>query len=68
MTAITNRSLTGSLDSGATDGKYRKVRPDTEVADTSGDAKTRADRATLHSFYNYGFTTQESPVKVNPGK
>jgi hypothetical protein len=57
-----------SLNDGATDGKYRKVRPDTEPVPGQGDEKTMANRQTLHPFYGYGFATQEFPAKVNPGK
>jgi hypothetical protein len=55
-----------SLDAGATDGKYRKARPDTEV--TMDSAPTEANRQALHPFYGYGFATTEYPAKVNPGK
>jgi hypothetical protein len=58
------------LTEGATDGKYRKVRPDTEIGDTMGDTKTMENRQSLHPFYGYGFITSEYPdeQKVNPGK
>jgi hypothetical protein len=55
-----------SIDEGATDGKYRKVRPDTEVGPES--SGTEANRQSLHPFYGYGFATSEYPNKVNPGK
>jgi len=58
--------MNASLDEGATDGKYRKVRPDTEVGMGSHD--TLANRQTLHSFYGYGFINTDYPNKVNPGK
>lgn len=63
-----SRSMNASLDNGATDGKYRKVRPDTEVVDGHGDTVTRTQRSTLHPFWNYGPVTQESSTKVNPGR
>jgi len=66
MTVNSSRSMNGSLDEGATDGKYRKVRPDTEVGLGSEDTVT--NRQTLHPFYGYGFITSEYPAKVNPGK
>ena len=66
MAVNSSRSMNGSLDEGATDGKYRKVRPDTEVGLGSEDTVT--NRQTLHPFYGYGFITSEYPAKVNPGK
>ena len=57
-----------SLDEGATDGKYRKVRPNTEVIPGLGDEATVNNRQSLHPFYGYGFATTEFPAKVNPGK
>jgi hypothetical protein len=66
MAVNSSRSMNAGLDAGATDGKYRKVRPDTEVGTES--AATVANRQSLHPFYGYGFVTTEYPVKVNPGK
>lgn len=70
MAVNTSRSMNASLDEGATDGKYRKVRPDTEVMDHDGHEKTLDNRQTLHPFFGYGFATSEAPAasKVNPGK
>lgn len=70
MAVNTSRSMNDSLDEGATDGKYRKVRPDTEVGDHNGHESTVDNRQLLHPFYGYGFTTSEAPAssKVNPGK
>jgi hypothetical protein len=68
MAVNTSRSMNESLNEGSTDGKYRKVRPDTEVADYAGDEKTIDNKQTLHPFYGYGFATSEYPNKVNPGK
>ena len=67
MAVNSTRSMNESLGKGATDGKYRKVRPDTEenVMNTSA---TVANRQSLHPFYGYGFITSEYPGKVNPGK
>ena len=70
MAVNTSRSMNDSLNEGATDGKYRKVRPNTEVGDVDGNEKTVDNRQTLHPFYGYGFITSEVPndSKVNPGK
>jgi hypothetical protein len=59
-----------SLNEGSTDGKYRKVRPDTQVVDIEGNEKTLDNRQTLHPFFGYGFATSEYPAdqQVNPGK
>jgi hypothetical protein len=70
MAVNTSRSMNESLAEGSTDGKYRKVRPDTEVSDMMGNEKTMDNRQSLHPFYGYGFITSEYPddQKVNPGK
>lgn len=68
MTVNNSRSWNKSLDSGATDGKYKKARPDWEVTDTAGNAKTMAERASLHPFWNYGPVTQDAPAQVNSGR
>ena len=70
MAVNTSRSMNESLAEGATDGKYRKVRPDTEVADHDGHEKTVDNRQSLHPFFGYGFATSEFPseARVNPGK
>jgi hypothetical protein len=70
MAVNTSRSMNESLAEGSTDGKYRKVRPDTEVTDMMGNEKTMDNRQSLHPFYGYGFITSEYPdeQKVNPGK
>lgn len=70
MAVNTSRSMNASLNEGSTDGKYRKVRPDTELHDSLGHEKTLDNRQTLHPFYGYGFSTTEYPdsSKVNPGK
>jgi hypothetical protein len=59
-----------SLKSGSTDGKYRKVRPNTEVVDIEGNEQTMDNRQSLNPFYGYGFVTSEYPEEsqVNPGK
>jgi hypothetical protein len=70
MAVNSSRSMNTSLNEGSTDGKYRKIRPNTEVSDTLGNEKTLDNRQTLHPFYGYGFATTEYPdsEKVNPGK
>jgi hypothetical protein len=70
MAVNTSRSMNDSLHEGSTDGKYRKVRPDTEVLDHDGNEKTLDNKQTLHAFYGYGFATSEYPADnmVNPGK
>jgi len=68
MAVNTSRSMTASLQEGSTDGKYRKVRPDTEVLDHEGNEQTLDNRQSLHAFQNYGFVTSEYPNMVNPGK
>lgn len=69
MAVNTSRSMNEGLKAGATDGKYRKVRPNTEVAQHTGEELMLDNRQTLHPFYNYGFITTEVPddQKVNPG-
>lgn len=70
MAVNTSRSMNESLTEGSTDGKYRKVRPDTEVLDHYGNEQTVDNRQSLHPFYGYGFATSEYPeaARVNPGK
>lgn len=66
MAVNSSRSMNASLQNGATDGKYRKARPDTEVG--YGSEGTLANRQSLHAFFGYGFLTSEYQNKVNPGK
>lgn len=70
MAVNTSRSMNASLKEGATDGKYRKVRPNTEVVDHEGHEKTVDDRQSLNPFFGYGFITSEYPAeaRVVPGK
>jgi hypothetical protein len=70
MAVNTTRSMNESLANGSTDGKYRKVRPNTEVVDVQGNEQTLDNRQSLHPFFGYGFITTEFPsdAKVNPGK
>jgi hypothetical protein len=55
-----SRSLNHSLDEGATDGKYRKVRRNVEV---DGFDATAQARKHLHPWYGYP-TTPEATGKV----
>ena len=68
MTVNTSRSMNAGLNEGATDGKYRKRRPNTTVAAGMGDQTVVANRADLHPYMNYGFINSEEPSKVNPGE
>lgn len=61
------RSPNAELTEGSTDGKYRKRRPNTTVAEGMGDQQVIANRAGLHPYMNYGFINSEEPSKVNPG-
>jgi hypothetical protein len=67
MTVNSSRPQTESLFEGATDGRYRKARPDTQVVMLDADAKIKEDRSTLNPFMNYGYITQQSTTMVNPG-
>jgi len=70
MAVNSSRSMNDSLVEGATDGKYRKVRPNTEVVDEMGHEKLVDDRQLLHPFFGYGFATTEAPEgnRAVPGK
>ena len=68
MAVNKTRSENESLLEGATDGKYRKRRPNTEVQPGQGDQTVVQNRAGLHPYFNYGFINSEEPAKVNPGK
>jgi hypothetical protein len=67
MTVRKVRSENASLLEGATDGKYRKRRPNTEVAPAMGDDVVVKNRSGLHPYMNYGFINSEETAKVNPG-
>lgn len=68
MAVNISRSLNSSMFEGSTDGKYRKVRPNTTVADPNmGDSLVRANRQSLHPFQNYGFIDTEESNMVSPG-
>lgn len=62
MAVNNSRQQRSDLIEGATDGKYRKARPDTVVAPMTGGEKTASDRSHLHPEYNYGFVAQEMPL------
>ena len=62
-----NKSLNNSVHEGSTDGKYRKVRPNTTVAPGTGEDLMLANRRALHPYWNYDFIDQEMPNKVAPG-
>jgi hypothetical protein len=67
MTVRKARSENADMLEGATDGKYRKRRPNTTVAPGQGDQVTSKNRAGLHPYMNYGFINSEEQTKVNPG-
>ena len=66
MTVNNSRSQNAGLQDGATDGKYRKRRPNVVVAPGMGDELVVQNRADLHPYMNYGFINSEEPSKVNP--
>jgi hypothetical protein len=66
MTVRKARSENADMLEGATDGKYRKRRPNTTVAPGQGDQLTSKNRAGLHPYMNYGFINSEEASKVNP--
>lgn len=68
MTLGWGRSRNTSLDEGATDGKYRKVRPDTEVIPGLGNEPTEDNRNSLNPFMNYGYITSQASHMHNPGR
>ena len=66
MTVNKHHSDNAMLQEGATDGKYRKRRPNVNVAPGMGDQLVIKNRAGLHPYMNYGFINSEEPSKVNP--
>ena len=66
MTVNKLRSQNADMFEGATDGKYRKRRPNTTVASGMGDETVVKNRAGLHPYMNYGFINSEEPNKVSP--
>jgi hypothetical protein len=67
MAVNSSHSRNGEMLEGATDGKYRKRRPNVRVAPGMGDQIVQKNRADLHPYMNYGFINSEEPSKVNPG-
>lgn len=67
MTVIQSRSQKASMLNGTTDGKYRKRRPDTEIAPGMGDQLVEANRDTLNPFDGYDYINSEAGRKVSPG-
>ena len=67
MTVRTVRSENASLKEGATDGKYRKSRPNTTVAPGMGDQIVKKNRAGLNPYMNYDYINEEASLKVSPG-
>jgi hypothetical protein len=68
MTVNNSRSQNADMMEGATDGKYRKRRPNTTVAPGMGDQTVMNNRSGLHPYMNYGFINSEEQSKVNPGE
>ena len=66
MTVNVSRSQNADMQEGATDGKYRKRRPNTTVAPAMGDETVVKNRSGLHPYMNYGFINSEETAKVNP--
>lgn len=61
MTTNISRSERESLLEGATDGKYRKIRPDTEALPLNT-TEIMHDRQHLDPWYNYGHITEQIPM------
>lgn len=59
------RTMNSELVEGATDGKYRKNRPNTSNALPSNTEATVGDFSTLSPWWGYS-TLEESPVKRLP--
>jgi hypothetical protein len=66
MTVRKAMSENVALEMGATDGKYRKRRPNTTAAAGLGDELVVKNRAGLHPYMNYGFINSEETSQVNP--
>jgi hypothetical protein len=67
MAVFVRRSPNSELNVGATDGKYRKARPNTTVAPGMGEELVRENRRSLNPFFNYGFIDSEESTMVSPG-
>lgn len=61
MAVNSSRSQRIALMEGTTDGKYYKVRPDTEVVPDHGAPETAHEREHLHPTWNYGFPNKQIP-------
>lgn len=64
MTVNNSRSQRQSLLDGATDGKYRKARPDTEIVAGAGADKVVEARQHLHPTWNYGYINSQVGLDV----
>lgn len=67
MAVNSSRSMNADLREGATDGRYRKARPDTSLSEPlnyEGVQNTMRERASLHAFAGYGFANSEAPDRV----
>ena len=62
MAVNSSRSENVSLAEGATDGKYYKVRPNTEVSPGTGEEIMRLNREHLNATMNYGYLNREIPL------
>lgn len=70
MAVNSTRSPKASLLEGATDGIYRKARPNTtSVPSNLNEAATADARAMLHPYMNYGYVNATLPPEQmqNPG-
>jgi hypothetical protein len=63
MAVNSSRSQRRSFLEGSVDGKYRKVRPDTEVAPGTGGENVRLNRSHLHAPLNYDFAAEQIPLE-----
>lgn len=61
MAVNMSRSERQSLLEGATDGSYRKIRPDTEPLPLNTTQIMHA-RQHLNPYFNYGHITEEIPL------
>lgn len=64
MAVNQSRSMNAELREGTTDGRYRKARPDTTIAQGMGDQMVKAERSSLHPFHGYGFPNTQYPAPV----
>lgn len=67
MTVNQSRSERSSMLEGTTDGKYRKRRPDTEVAYGMGDQIVQANRDALNPLNGYDYLNSQASRMVSPG-